>query len=195
MQRAINEDLIRYQLQLVENNEDDPAVSYEVGDAYLGLVGLYRGTDLQRSDRAFFKALAVYERQAQEKPDDTGILNALAYQYWRLARRDQGEDPGRVEAMYQKALDLIEKAAREHPERVDDWIGIRDLTISYGDWLRSQGRSTEAETLDRRALAWFERPEVDLQWFEKVEEHRGEAFCYFADMLIRCGKLQEAIPS
>ena len=75
--------------------------------------------------------------------------------------------------MYQNALDLFEKAAREHPERVDDWIGIRDLAISYGDWLRTQGRSPEAEALNRRALAWFERPEVDLHWFDKVEEHRG----------------------
>jgi serine/threonine protein kinase/Tfp pilus assembly protein PilF len=194
MQRAITEDLIRYDLELVENNEDDPAVTFEVGDAYLGLSELYRGTDLGRSDRAFFKALAVYERQVQEKPDDTGILNGLAYQYWRLARRYQEKEPGLVEPNFRRSLDLVEKVAREHPDHVDDWIGIRDLAMFYGGWLRSQGRPTEASELDRRALAWFERPEVDLQWFDKVEEHRGEAFCYFADMLIRCGKLAEAIP-
>ena len=65
IQRAVRDDLIRFYLQLVENNEDDPAITYELGDAYVGLSGLYGDSDRERRDQAFFKALALYEQPGQ----------------------------------------------------------------------------------------------------------------------------------
>jgi hypothetical protein len=134
LQRAVKDDLIRFNLQLVENNEDDPAITYELGDAYVGLSQLYGDSDPERRDQAFFKALTLYERQAREKPDHTGILNGLAYQYSRLARNYLRSEPERAEATCRRALDLYEQVARQHPERRDCRIGLPlKLTVNVGD--------------------------------------------------------------
>ncbi len=158
---------------------------------------LPRPSDLGQRDRAFFKALALYERQAREKPDDTGIYElALAFQYgtaWLVGTART--KPNRRRPTFRRALELLEQVARTHPDRIDDWVGIDIVAKWYGELLGSLGRPAEAEALDRRTLAWFERPVVDLNWFDKARSMNGrEAFVYFSELLVRCGKPVKAIP-
>jgi tetratricopeptide (TPR) repeat protein len=56
-----------------------------------------------------------------------------------------------------------------------------------------QGRSSEAEELDRRTLAWFERPECDLRGLNEGEQ-RDYGLDRLSDLLVRCGKPLQAIP-
>ena len=148
---ALSEDLFRFYLQIVENIEDDPAITCEAGDIYHNL-SVHYASDPERRDQAFFKALALYDSQAKKKPNDPKILNALAYHYSRLASGYLGKEPERAEATYRQALDLYEQVAREHPDLIDDWVLIIDVAIRYGGLLRSQGRS--AETGGWTAASW-----------------------------------------
>ena len=167
---------------------------FEVGDAYLALSQYYGPSDPDQRDRAFFKALALYEQRAQEKPDDSGIANALAFQYARRARRYSQNESEKAEATFRRALELHEQVARTHPGRIDDWVGIYFVAKWYGELLGILGRPAEVEALDRRTLAWFERPVVDLNWFDNAEYEREEPFVYFSELLVRCGKPLKAIP-
>jgi tetratricopeptide (TPR) repeat protein len=193
LQRSVKDDLVRYYSQLIKANEDDPEISYELVDSYYYLSMLYRADD-ERRHRAFFQALSAYERAAKDRPDDTQVLNALALHYSRLATRYLGGEPERREATYRRALDLYERVARTHPDRVDDWVMIYYVATRCGDWLRGQGRSAEAEQLDRRILALFDRPEVDHDWFVKAEEQPAFGLIFLSELLVRCGQPVRAMP-
>jgi serine/threonine protein kinase/tetratricopeptide (TPR) repeat protein len=191
IQHAIGDDLRRYYEQIVENNENDPAVTYEIGDAYLFLAGYYGSSDPVKAKHYSSKALEHYERKAREKPDDPGILNALAWHLKRLAGAP-GNDPQRAEADYRRAIALCEQVARDHPRRLDDYAVIVKLARDFGSLLRSQGRSAEAEDLDRRVLAWFLRPEFDPFHLEKGEVVDDSYFGLWV-FFVQNGRLQEAI--
>ena len=113
--------------------------------------------------------------------------------------RDQFE---LAEAAFRRSLEMFERLARIHPDRVDDWYPICNLGHwDYGRMLRFQGRLAEAEALDRRILALFERPEFDLNWFERRPASRAmirgegyDGYMAFSDLLIRCGQPLRAIP-
>jgi serine/threonine protein kinase len=193
LQRAIKGDLIRYHLQLLENNEDDPAITYELGDACLALTRLYNGpADEEKRRQTLTKALALYEQRARMKPDDTTIQNALACHYWRLGRYEHWIDSEREEALYQRALAIYKEVARQYPKRGHDWFLIIDVASWYEMMLRSQGRLAEAEALSRQVLPWFQRPEFDLN--SLVGDMAEYGFVRLSDLLIRHDRLLEAIP-
>jgi serine/threonine protein kinase/Flp pilus assembly protein TadD len=211
IRRAVKEELLRYHHQLAEKNEDDPGIAYEVAESYFFLGGLYKPwgfktygsslpADVERADWGLLKAVTLYERLAQERPDDTLVLGSLANALDFLGNRYAGTSEfDKAEATYRQSLDIFERVARTHPDHIDDWYLICNVADWYGNLLRIQGRSAEAEALNRRVLAWFERPEFDLNWFDSKGGSRAkgegyDGFMALSDLLVRCGQPLKAIP-
>jgi tetratricopeptide (TPR) repeat protein len=204
MRSAVQEDLLRFYRQIVDENEDDPKFTYEVAESCFFLASLVSPTDHKQADRFLLKALALYERVARERPDDPSVLGALANTllflgHWSHLYRNELQQ---AEASFRRSLETFERVARMHPDRTDDWYLMCNLGAwSYGDLLRGQGRTAEARELDRRILAWFERPGFDLNRFERrpgpsamIRDDGYNGFMALGELLTRCGQPLRAIP-
>ena len=158
---------------------------------------------MERSDRAFLKALTLYEQVAQENPDDASVQASLANFLLHLGNwYHVRNDSERAEATFLRSLDIFERVARTHPDHVDDWYPICNFGAwGYGRLLREHGRSAEASALDRRLLDLVERREFELNWFDKNPGPRAmcrsegyDGFMALSDLLVRCGQPLKAIP-
>jgi tetratricopeptide (TPR) repeat protein len=201
LQRTIQDDLLRYHTQLLESSADDPEITFEMAESYSFMSRLYPPTEKERSEWARSKALSLFERLAEERPDDTRVLGSLANMlHFRGSNYFRNKEFERAEVDFRRSLDLFERIARTHSDHVYDWYAMFNLgDWGYGEMLRAQGRTAEAEALDRRILAWFERPEFDLSWFDNIggSRSKGEGYDGFiglSDLLIRCDQPLKAIP-
>ena len=203
MQSAVKKDLLQFYTHIIENNADDHRFAYEVAECCFFMWALSSSVDPVPSDRLLLKAQALYERAARDSPEDTSALGALANTLLFLGNqyveRDQFE---LAEAAFRRSLEMFEHLARIHPDRVDDWYPICNLGHwDFGRMRRFQGRLAEAEALDRRILALFDRPEFDLNWFERrpasramIRDEGYDGYMAFSELLIRCGQPLRAIP-
>jgi serine/threonine protein kinase/tetratricopeptide (TPR) repeat protein len=203
MQSAVKKDLLQFYTHIIENNADDFSFAYEVAESCFFMSDLSSSVDPVQSDRLLLKARALYERAARDSPEDTSALGALANTHLflgtRYLERDQVEQ---AEAAFRRSLEIFERLARIHPDHADDWFLICNLGAwDFGRMRRFQGRPAEAEALDRRILALFERPEFDLNWFERRPASRAmsrdegyDGYMALSDLLIRCGQPLKAIP-
>ncbi len=224
MQSAVKKDLLQFYTHIIENNADDHRFAYEVAEScfFMGklssyddpvqfelnlnaqaLMGKVSSYDDPVQFELFLKAQALYEQAARDSPEDTSALGALANTLLFLGQRAQ--DWGQyeqAEAAFRRSLEMFERLARIHPDHADDWYSICNLGgWSFGRMLRFQGRPGEAEALDRRILALFERPEFDLNSLERRPDSRAmtrdegyDGYMALSDLLIRCGQPQRAIP-
>ncbi len=90
------------------------------------------------------------------------------------------------------SLAIFERVAGEYPAHVDDWAEIATLAESYRNFLSGDRyRAREAEPLDVRVLAWFDRLESMRGWHEHAIE-KVRILTIWAHLAVRCRQPKKA---
>jgi eukaryotic-like serine/threonine-protein kinase len=196
MQSAAKEQMLRYYSELIRGYEPDRDVLPEVAVSHYRLYRLFREVlhDGKRADMSLLRALAMWQEIANRHPDDPKILGSLAFTLNRAAElHARQSSPALAEDCYRRSLATFERVAGNFPNHVDDWAEIATLDESYRMFLAgTAGRASEADQLDRRVLAWFDRLESTSGWLDRATE-KVRILTIWAHLAVRCGELDTAV--
>jgi|GEM_PF-3463044 len=197
MQRAYRQQMLTFYRDLVEGSEADSRVSPELGISCYRLYGLFRDIDhdRDRAEASLFRSLKIWEQLAKSSPNDPTTIGTVAFLYLKVGDLHLSKGNRRLaEEFYQRSLVSYERVAKDFPNRVDHWTEIANLAQSYQAFLRSDGhRHHEAEILDQRVLAWFNRLDLPGAWLGQATE-KIRILTLWSHLAVRAGEPRKAVP-
>jgi serine/threonine protein kinase len=157
LKKEQTEDALAFYKAIVrENDEQDPAVQFDVALAYLkaGVIE-FALSRLDDSDRSLEQARLRFERLAGAEPDTLDYQRQLA-RCWNwlghlhAVRRGPGDDPLHC---YQEALAFLERLSGAHPEDRELRGNVTTVSHNVANALFAAGRLSEARNCREKTLA------------------------------------------
>jgi serine/threonine protein kinase/tetratricopeptide (TPR) repeat protein len=196
LRRKLLESALPFYQEFVKQEQGDPQLEAERGDAYGDLAVLYEDLgDLARALAAHQKRRAIFEGLAAKFPAKPAYRHGLSQSYRNIGNvYNRNNDSARAESAFRQALSLLEAlSGPEYPAFPPYRQDLAGVYNNLGILLRNVGRLDEALPIQQKAVDLFEQLVAEFPKDAEYHRHLAASESNLAVLLSALGHHEDAL--